>query len=203
MVLSLNSEASKPVNAIATASWAFAASLAGLPLSVDLQDGYGSRLREAVTQAIQAGAHGANIEDSIPAHGLGQGVEHPLCPLSEQIRRLQLAVKAAADEGLPDFVINARCDVFALKDGPNLRSEARLEEEIRRGKAYLGAGATTAFFWRGYGAGFTEADVQILVGGLDGHVAIRLGQTREALSVSQLAKLRGVPESASAPASSR
>ncbi|KAI7764081.1 hypothetical protein LZL87_006463 [Fusarium oxysporum] len=74
MVLCLNSEASKPVKAIATASWAFAASLgikdeeltmeqnlasirtlaatvasAGLPLSVDLQDGYGSRLREAVT----------------------------------------------------------------------------------------------------------------------------------------------------------
>ncbi|KAG7404991.1 hypothetical protein Forpe1208_v015171 [Fusarium oxysporum f. sp. rapae] len=103
MVLCLNSEASKPVKAIATASWAFAASLgikdeeltmeqnlasirtlaatvasAGLPLSVDLQDGYGSRLREAVTQAIQAGAHGANIEDSIPARGLGQA--HSLKP---------------------------------------------------------------------------------------------------------------------------
>ncbi|KAH7154087.1 hypothetical protein DER46DRAFT_663782 [Fusarium sp. MPI-SDFR-AT-0072] len=51
---------------------------AGLPLSVDLQDGYGSRLREAVTQTIQAGAHGANIEDSIPARGLGQA--HSLKP---------------------------------------------------------------------------------------------------------------------------
>ncbi|KAF5629646.1 carboxyphosphonoenolpyruvate phosphonomutase [Fusarium tjaetaba] len=191
MVLSLNSEASKPVKAIATASWAFAASLGvedeeltleqnlasirnitatvasvGLPLSVDLQDGYGSCLREAVTQAIQAGAH-----------GLGQGVEHSLCPSSEQIRRLQLAVKAAADEGLLDFFINARCDVFALKEGLNLHNEARLQEAIRRGKAYLDAGATTVFFWRGYGAGFTEADVQTLVGGLDGQVAIRLGQT--------------------------
>ncbi|TVY67851.1 hypothetical protein Focb16_v002511 [Fusarium oxysporum f. sp. cubense] len=78
MVLCLNSQASKPVKAIAIASWAFAASLgikdeeltmeqnlasilnlaptvalAGLPLSVDLQDGYGSRLREAVTQVYK------------------------------------------------------------------------------------------------------------------------------------------------------
>ncbi|KAF5552767.1 C6 transcription factor [Fusarium napiforme] len=181
MVLSLNSEASKPGKAIATASWAFAASLgikdeeltleqhlasirnitatvasAGLPLPDDLQEGYGSRLREAVTQAIQAGAHGANIEDSIPAHGLGHGVEHSLCPLGEQICRLQLAVKAAADEDLPDFGINARCDVFALKDGPNLHSEARLKEAIRPHNL---AGATTVFFWRGYGAGFREADL--------------------------------------------
>ncbi|KAG9496133.1 hypothetical protein J7337_012712 [Fusarium musae] len=188
LVLSLNSETSKPVKATATASWAFAASpgvedeeltmeqnlasirnlaaratSAGLPLSVDLQDGYGFRLREAVTQALQAGAHGANIEDSIPA-------------------------RAPADAGLPDFVINARCDVFALKDVANLNHETRMKESVRRGKAYFDAGATTVFFWRGYGAGFTEADVQTLVKELDGHVAIRLGQTPEALSVSQLAK---------------
>ncbi|KAF4440276.1 carboxyphosphonoenolpyruvate phosphonomutase [Fusarium acutatum] len=214
MVLCLNSEASKPVKAIATASWAFAASLcikdeeltmeqnlasirnlaatvasAGLPLSVDLQDGYGSRLREAVTQAIQAGAHGANIEDSIPARGLKQGIEHSLYPLSEQIRRLQLAVRAAVDAGLPDFVINARCDVFALKGHLNLNNEMCMKEAVRRGKAYLDAGATTVFFWCGYGAGFTEGDVQTLVKELDGRVAIRLGQTQAALSVSQLAKL--------------
>ncbi|EWG49007.1 hypothetical protein FVEG_08634 [Fusarium verticillioides 7600] len=203
MVLSLSSETSKPVKATATASWAFAASLgvedeeltmeqnlasirnlaaratsAGLPLSVDLQDGYGFRLREAVNQAFQAGAHGANIEDSIPARGLGQGIEHSLYP-----------VKATADAGPPDFVINARCDVFALEDVANLNHETRMKESVRRGKAYLDAGATTVFFWRGYGAGFTEADVQTLVKELDGHVAIRLGQTPEALSVSQLAKL--------------
>ncbi|KAF5558765.1 C6 transcription factor [Fusarium phyllophilum] len=172
MVLSLNSEASKLVKAIATASWAFAASLgikdeeltmeqnlasirniavtvasAGLPLYVDLQDGYGSRLREAVTQAIQAGAHGANIEDIIPARGLEQGTEHSLHPLSEQIRRLQLVARAAADAGLPDFVINARCDVFALEDGANLNHETRIKEAVRRVKAYLDAGATTVFLW--------------------------------------------------------
>ncbi|RBR15205.1 hypothetical protein FVER53590_08634 [Fusarium verticillioides] len=195
VVLSLSSKTSKPVKATATASWAFAASLgvedeeltmernlasirnlaaratsAGLPLSVDLQDGYGFRLREAVNQAFQAGAHGANIEDSIPARGLGQGIEHSLYRP-------------------PDFVINARCDVFALEDVANLNHETRMKESVRRGKAYLDAGATTGFFWRGYGAGFTEADVQTLVKELDGHVAIRLGQTPEALSVSQLAKL--------------
>ncbi|KAG5824952.1 hypothetical protein H9Q74_004936 [Fusarium xylarioides] len=162
---------------------------AGLPLSVDHQDGYGSRLREAVTQAIQAGAHGANIEDSIPARGLEQGIEHSLHPLSEQIRRLQLVARAAAAAGLPDFVINARCDVFALGDGANLNHETRMKEAVRRVKAYLDAGATTVFLWREYGVGFTQVDVQTLVKELDGRVAIRLGQTRAALSVSKLAKL--------------
>ncbi|KAF4497882.1 C6 transcription factor [Fusarium agapanthi] len=196
MVLCLDSEASKPVKAIATASWAIAASLgmkdkdltmehnlasirslaptvasAGLPLSVDLQDGYGSHLREAVTKAIQVEAHGANIEDSIPDRSLGQGIEHSLYPLSEQIARLQLA-------GLPD-----------LKDDAGLDKETRMKEALKCGKAYLDAGATTVFFWRGYGTGFTKGEVQTLVNELGGCVEIRLVQARGALSTSDLGKL--------------
>ncbi|KAF5704959.1 carboxyphosphonoenolpyruvate phosphonomutase [Fusarium globosum] len=47
-----------------------------------------------------------------------------------------------------------------------------------------------AAYYRGYGAGFTEDDKQTLIKELDGRVSIRLGQTRAALLVSQLAKLR-------------
>jgi 2-methylisocitrate lyase-like PEP mutase family enzyme len=214
MVLSLNSDPSKPVRAIATASWAFAATLgirdeeltleqnlvaiqniaptirqAGLPLTVDLQDGYGSRIREAVTAAVLAGAHGANLEDSIPSQGLRKGFEELLYPLSEQTHRVRLALQAATGAGVTDFVINARCDVFALEDASGLNSSECMEKAVKRGKAYLEAGATTVFFWRGYGAGFTESEVRELVKELDGRVAIRLGQTKEALSTSELGNL--------------
>ncbi|KAF4956966.1 hypothetical protein FGADI_3378 [Fusarium gaditjirri] len=195
MVLCLNSDASKPVKAIATASWAFAASLGikdeelAMEQNLALIRSLAPTVASAVAQAIQAGAHGANIEDSIPTRGLGQGIEKSLYPLNEQICRIKLAVRAAADAGLPDFVVNARCDIFALKDDLHLNNETRMKEAVRRGKAYLDAGATTVFFWRGYGTGFTEGDVQALVKELDGRVAIRLGQTRAALSASQLAKL--------------
>ncbi|KAF4443196.1 hypothetical protein F53441_11505 [Fusarium austroafricanum] len=214
MVLSLNSDKSKPVRAIATASWAFAASLGirdeeltmeqnldtirrlaaatrltGLPLSVDLQDGYGSRIVEAVSGAVLVGAHGANLEDSIPSQGLGKGVEESLYPLNEQISRLRLALQAAAGAGVPDFVINARCDVFALGGVSGFGNEERMKEAVKRGKAYLEAGATTVFYWRGYEAGLTESEVRELVKELDGRVAVRLGQTKGALSTSDLGKL--------------
>jgi 2-methylisocitrate lyase-like PEP mutase family enzyme len=214
MVLSLNSDPSKPVRAIATASWAFAASLgikdeeltleqnlaairniaptirrAGLPLTVDLQDGYGSRIREAVAAAVLAGAHGANLEDSIPSQSLRQGVEESLYLLSEQTHRIRLALQAATEAGVTDFVINARCDVFALDDASSLNHGECMKNAVKRGKAYWKAGATTVFFWRGYGAGFTENEVRELVKELDGRVAIRLGQTKEALSTSELGNL--------------
>ncbi|KAM0194672.1 hypothetical protein ACHAPA_005527 [Fusarium lateritium] len=214
MVLSINTEEYKPVKAIATASWAFAAVLgikdedltmeqnlnairclspivarAGLPLSVDLQDGYGSRIQDAVRQAVQAGAQGANLEDSIPSRGLDKGIEGSLYSLDHQTQRLRLACQAASDTGCPDFVINARCDIFALGDVPGLDNKTRVQEAVKRGRAYLEAGATTVFYWRGYGAGMTEDEVGKLVEELDGRVAIRLGQTQDTLSVAELGEI--------------
>ncbi|RSL67286.1 hypothetical protein CEP53_003090 [Fusarium sp. AF-6] len=105
-VVSLNSSSSKPVKALATASWAIAASLgikdedltleqnfdavakvatlckaAGIPLSADLQDGYGEQIAATVKRAIEVGVVGANIEDTIPATGA-------FYPIDEQVQRL-------------------------------------------------------------------------------------------------------------------
>lgn len=213
-VLGLNTQTSRPVQAIATASWAFAASLgikdedltfeqniaairalspivsrANLPLTVDLQDGYGSRLQEAITAAIKAGAHGANLEDSIPSRGLGQGIEGSLYPLEAQVQRLRSALSAARDAGCPDFVINARCDVFALGESAGLTAEVRIAEAVRRGRAYLENGATTIFVWRGSGTGMEEEEVKVLVKEFQGMIAIRQGQAKGALSTTELGKL--------------
>ncbi|KAF4967254.1 hypothetical protein FSARC_5166 [Fusarium sarcochroum] len=205
-VTSLNTKDSKPVKALATASWAIAASYgvkdeeltleqnleaigkiaplakaADIPLSADLQDGYGSQIASTIKRAIEAGVVGANIEDTIPENG-------DFYPVDEQVQRLKIALKAAADADCPDFVINARCDLFHTGTG---RSEADvMKEAIARGKAYLDAGATTVFYWGGAKRGLRTAWVEELVKELDGRVAVKLAHREEgALSTSELGKI--------------
>ena len=52
-------------------------------------------------------------------------------------------MKAAAAEGVPDFVLNARTDVFA-RAGDRPQDEV-LADAIERGNAYLEAGAPVVF----------------------------------------------------------
>ncbi|KAF7562306.1 hypothetical protein G7046_g1826 [Stylonectria norvegica] len=208
IITSLNTANAKPIKAIATASWAIAASVgvtdpeltyeqniaaiakiaplakaAGLPLSVDLQDGYGSRIASTVTAAVKLGAAGANIEDA--------PFDDPdtLYGVEEQVERLRTALKAAADVGMPDFVLNARCDIFHIPG--ELDDASRLKEAIVRGRAYLGAGATTVFYWGGGGRGLRDAQVQTLVKELDGRVAVIAlqGDQEGALTMADLANI--------------
>ncbi|KAM5344894.1 hypothetical protein ACJ41O_010756 [Fusarium nematophilum] len=205
-VVSLNSDTAKPVKALATASWAIAASLgikdeeltldqnlaavakiaslakaAGLPLSADLQDGYGSQIASTVKRAVELGVAGANIEDTVPE-------TEAFYPIDEQVQRLKTALQAASDAGCPDFVINARCDMFHFDTG--LDEEGTLKEAIARGKAYLDAGATTVFYWGGSGRGLRTAWVETLVRELDGRVAVKLAhKTEGTLSTAELAEI--------------
>lgn len=203
----------QPVKAVATASWAIAAAAgvadedlgwelnrdaiariaplcrdAGLPLSADLQDGYGSRIDEVVRAAVGAGVVGANIEDSIPQAGFAAGIAGSLYPLDEQVRRLRVAASAASAAGCRDFVINARCDVFCLEDAA-LDDETRIAEAVARGRAFLAAGATTVFYWGGPRRGMTKAHVERLVRELDGRVAVQLTAYAGEPTVAELAGL--------------
>ncbi|GLB42317.1 putative phosphoenolpyruvate phosphomutase [Lyophyllum shimeji] len=126
-LLSLNSGSASPVKAVATASYAIAASLgiadedlsleqnfaaiakiaplvraAGLPLTADLQDGYGARLVDAIEKAVALGVVGANIEDSYPEKGFARGLEC-LRSIEEQVERIKLARKTAEAAGVKDF----------------------------------------------------------------------------------------------------
>ncbi|KKP04764.1 hypothetical protein THAR02_03101 [Trichoderma harzianum] len=211
-IVSLNSGASKPVKALATASWAIAASLgirdeeltmvqnleaisriaplaeqAGLPLSVDLQDGYGDLITAVVTAAVEYGAAGANLEDGIPSAGFGKGISGSLYKLEDQVARLKRAFDAAKDAGAPDFVINARSDIFRL-ESPDLSLEARVAEAVKRGKAYIAAGATTIFFFGGPN-GLSSDTVKTLVKELDGKVAVMLSGQPGSLTTAELAKI--------------
>lgn len=212
-IASLNTSTSQPVKAVATASWAIAAALgladeelsldqnlalvrsvapaavkAGLPLSTDLQDGYGDRIEEVVTEAIKAGASGANIEDSIPSAGFDKGFSGSLYAKDDQVRRLKLAFKAAAAAGVPDFVVNARTDVFRLNESPDLDDKTRLEEAIARGQAYLEAGATTIFVWGGP-RGLRTHEVESLVKAFDGRLAVLASGKPGGHTTAELAKI--------------
>ncbi|KAL7896702.1 phosphoenolpyruvate phosphomutase domain-containing protein [Trichoderma sp. SZMC 28014] len=213
-IVSLNSESSKPVKALATASFAIAATLgikdeelsmiqnleliskvaplagqAGLPLSVDIQDGYGDLITAVVTAVVEYGAAGANIEDSIPSAGFDKGISGSLYTLEDQVERLKQALDAAQKAGVPDFVLNARCDVFRLLPTSGLTYEIRLAEAIKRGKAFLEAGATTVFYWGGAGQGLASETVKTLVKELDGKVAVVMSGAPGSLTTAELAEI--------------
>ena len=101
-----------------------------LPLTVDLQDGFGAQLVDAVREVIKLGAVGINLED----FGREIGALYSVEELCERIRQV---VKVANELGVPKFVVNARTD--ALFTG------GTVEEAITRGKAYLEAGAFNVF----------------------------------------------------------
>jgi 2-methylisocitrate lyase-like PEP mutase family enzyme len=99
-----------------------------VPVSADLEAGYGDAA-ETVRRAIGAGAVGANIEDEMR-------------PFDEAVAVVEAVAAAAGTEGVP-FALNARTDAF-LRAGDRDRDEV-VEEAIRRGRAFLDAGATCVF----------------------------------------------------------
>lgn len=108
-----------------------------LPLSVDLEGGYGSSpeaVARSVAAVLDAGAVGCNLEDTRP--------ESPgLLSTTDQASRLNAARRTADEAGIPAFV-NARTDVF-LRDPDAGR--AGLEEVLARADAYDASGADGVF----------------------------------------------------------
>ncbi|MEC0123207.1 isocitrate lyase/PEP mutase family protein [Paenibacillus pabuli] len=110
-----------------------------LPVTIDIEGGYGrfaSEVKGNVSQVIHHGAVGINIEDQLPA-GVG------LYSMDEQCLRLSAAREAAEQAGIPLF-INARTDIF-LQNAPERHNHALLEEALIRSKAYAEAGASGLF----------------------------------------------------------
>ena len=109
-----------------------------LPVSIDLERGYGEepeRVAETVAQAIAAGAVGCNIED-----GRGGG---ELFGPNEQAARIAAARAAADGAGVAMFV-NARIDLF-LTTPAERHDPAIVERAIERAHAYAEAGADGIF----------------------------------------------------------
>ncbi|HEX5465949.1 MAG TPA: isocitrate lyase/phosphoenolpyruvate mutase family protein [Candidatus Limnocylindrales bacterium] len=105
-----------------------------LPVTIDAEAGYGLRPDELVARLVAAGAAGCNLEDS--DHRAG-GLRDP----DAQAAWLAEVRAAAARAGVP-VVINARIDVHLRRYGPE---EERLAAAVRRGRAYLAAGADCVY----------------------------------------------------------
>lgn len=109
------------------------ASAVDLPVTADLEAGYGLDPESFVGALLDAGAVGCNLEDTDHASG-GR------IPLERQAEQIAAVVEAAASQGVP-IVVNARVDCFL--DGS--RSPERMEDALRRGRAYLEAGADCVY----------------------------------------------------------
>jgi 2-methylisocitrate lyase-like PEP mutase family enzyme len=103
-----------------------------IPVTADVEAGYGSRPEDAAETArevLNAGAIGMNFEDATC------DPQHPLFDLALQIERVR-AIKE-----LP-IVLNARTDVYLLEIGA---AEKRYDEALRRLAAFRDAGADCVF----------------------------------------------------------
>jgi len=109
-----------------------------VPVTADVESGYGNRPEDAqrtAREVIESGAVGLNLEDATG------DANQPLADLSLQVEKIR-AVKAAALKTGVLLVLNARTDVFLAQVGP---PETRYHETIRRGIAYRDAGADCVF----------------------------------------------------------
>jgi 2-methylisocitrate lyase-like PEP mutase family enzyme len=149
-----------------------------LPLSVDFQDGFGDQLEEGLRAVIKLGAVGINLEDF-------DRQTNALFPVEEAQERIRKVMEVAKEEGVPDFVINARTD--ALFSTPN----DGIDEAIARGKAYLDAGAANIFIWGGPSRkGWSKEDVSKASKALEGRLNVLLITIQsDGLSVKEIGEV--------------
>ncbi|HLW75545.1 MAG TPA: isocitrate lyase/phosphoenolpyruvate mutase family protein, partial [Bryobacteraceae bacterium] len=114
------------------------ASTVSLPVTADMESGFGETVEKVVETAqavLHAGAVGMNLED---AAGRDRST---LADIGVQVEKIQAVRQAAKSSGIP-IVINARTDVYLREVGEPV---ARLEHTVRRANAYRKAGADCLF----------------------------------------------------------
>jgi 2-methylisocitrate lyase-like PEP mutase family enzyme len=142
-----------------------------VPVTADIESGFAANPQEleaTITQIIQTGVVGVNLEDVQP----GDEARGALFPLAEQVERIK-AARRAADAQKIHLVINARTDAYWQA---GVSPEEALRNTLERGKAYLESGADCIFIpglrnpehirqviehWRGVNP---QAPVNILAG---------------------------------------
>ena len=98
-----------------------------LPVTMDMEAGYGDA-GETARRALEAGVVGGNLEDA-------------MAPLDDAVAAVEAVLAAGRDAGV-GFVLNARTDAM-LQAGDD--RDGALQEAVRRGRAFLQAGAPVVF----------------------------------------------------------
>ena len=107
-----------------------------LPVTADLEAGYGLPADELVAGLLEAGAVGLNQEDT--DHATGELVDP-----GANAERLA-AIKEAGRAAGVDVVLNARIDSF-LRAAPDADMEVVLDDAVARGRRYAEAGADCVY----------------------------------------------------------
>ena len=146
-----------------------------LPVSADLQSGYGATPEDVgstMASAIQAGVVGANVEDH------SGNPSKPLFSLEDAVLRIRAARRTADASGVP-FVLTARTDAYLA------HVSEPFAVAVERCNAYREAGADCLFV---PGASDPKT-IAALVRQIDGPVTVVMGLTGSPLTVSQLGSL--------------
>ena len=109
-----------------------------IPVTADIESGYANTiavLQKNIELLIETGIVGINIEDSDKKN-------NTLYPIEIQCERINLIKKVTAEKDIPLF-INARTDVYVK--GKDMSEEEKFSETVKRGKAYIDAGADCFF----------------------------------------------------------
>jgi 2-methylisocitrate lyase-like PEP mutase family enzyme len=150
------------------------AAATGLPVSGDLENGYGDApetVAETIRLAAQAGLVGGSIEDATGRAG------DPIYVLDLAVERIRAAAEAA--QALPfAFILTARAENY-------LHGRPDLKDTIARLQAYQEAGADVL-----YAPGLTRADeIAAVVSSVNRPVNVLAGSLDSRLSLVALSKL--------------
>ena len=140
-----------------------------LPVTMDMEAGYGDPGGTA-RRALEVGAVGGNLEDQVR-------------PLDEAVAAVEAVLAAGRDAGV-EFVLNARTDAL-LRPAEGAERGDLLQEAVRRGRAYLDAGAPVVFV----PGAVARAEVQALVQALGDRRVSVIGVPRASLPVRELQDL--------------
>jgi len=146
-----------------------------VPVTADVEAGYGDAPEDAAATALgvlAAGAVGLNLEDT------AENGPEPLLEIERFVAKIVAARDAAREAGVA-IVINARTDVFIGEVGD---PATRLERAVERGRAYLDAGADCVFVPE-----IDPSRIGALVEEIDGPVSVLAGAGSP--SIAELADL--------------
>jgi len=144
-----------------------------LPVSADLESGFGGgpeEVAETYRQAAAAGLVGATLEDATP----GRSKDKPLFEIREATERVAAAVEATRKLGFP-FMLTARAEGF-------LRGNTNINDAIKRLQAYEQAGADVLM-----APGLPDlASVRLVCAAISKPFNFMVGIPRKSFSVAEL-----------------
>ncbi len=109
-----------------------------VPVTADMESGYGTTVKDMVETAkavIAAGAVGMNLED------VTGDEESSQVDTVQQVEKIRAIRGAASSQGVP-LVLNARTDIYLMPIG---EAATRFERTVERLRAYRKAGADCVF----------------------------------------------------------